>query len=369
MAHRTPRHIETAAPKFENLEPRLLLSVAAEFDAETGTLTLTGDNGRNHIVVEPDGPGRLKVRATGLNDGQAQIFADVNALVINTGPGNDHILVKNGLRRADDATAPIDVTVTDLGGKNKITTGDGDDSITAGSGRDHIRTRAGDDTVLGGDGNDTIDGGAGDDSIDGGAGNDKIKGRNGDDTILGGDGDDKIHGGKGGNDIDGGDGDDKIHIIKDDEADVLRGGSGRDRIRGAGPDDETDEPDREVEPNQTHEQALANQLTLEEGDELEVEGAVSRSDSVDIFAVEITTPGTLRVLIDALSKADLHVEVMDSEGQRIGDIIHSGRGGSGEAELTIEEAGTYFVHVTLDSGRRSRYRLELGLESDGDGFL
>src|SRR5688500_6660392 len=69
---RTARAQGPQAPTLECLEPRVLLSVAAEFDEATGTLTLTGDDANNRIrVSRGDVPGEVSVKATGLNGGDA----------------------------------------------------------------------------------------------------------------------------------------------------------------------------------------------------------------------------------------------------------------------------------------------------------
>lgn len=68
--------------------------------------------------------------------------------------------------------------------------------------------------------------GAGDDRISGGDGNDTLRGDGGDDLLRGGDGSDDLAGGAGNDVLEGGDG-----------RDILDGGFGRDRMRGGDGDD------------------------------------------------------------------------------------------------------------------------------------
>lgn len=84
--------------------------------------------------------------------------------------------------------------------------------------------------LLGGRGADRLIGTPGDDILVGKGGADLLRGRGGDDVLLGGSGDDRLHGGAGRDLLDGGPGGDLLYA-RDGEADVVKGGPGRDRAR------------------------------------------------------------------------------------------------------------------------------------------
>ncbi|WP_196941948.1 beta strand repeat-containing protein [Pseudooceanicola algae] len=167
---------------------------------------------------------------------------------------------------------------------------DGDDTVIGGAGNDTLLGSGGEDTVVGGDGQDTLFGGADQDTLFGGSGldllyggdaddllyggsqDDLLAGGNGDDTLIGGDGDDTLDGNSGNDYFNGGDGIDTAnfggtidttvslattgtqstghgsdrlvgienvttaggndHLVGDGAANVLRAGSGNDRLDG-----------------------------------------------------------------------------------------------------------------------------------------
>ena len=111
-------------------------------------------------------------------------------------------------------------------GNDRLDTGNGDDTVDGGSGDDTVSTGNGNDTVLGGDGNDVIEVGNGNDTVDAGGGDDRVDGGNGNDTLLGGAGDDQLTGGNGDDVLTGGDG-----------VDTITGGNGNDVITGGGAND------------------------------------------------------------------------------------------------------------------------------------
>ena len=84
--------------------------------------------------------------------------------------------------------------------------------VTGGNGSDTLTGNAAPNQLDGGPGNDTVDGGSGNDSLVGGSGDDSLSGSAGDDLVDGGTGNDRIAGGMG--------------------ADTLQGGAGSDSLRG-----------------------------------------------------------------------------------------------------------------------------------------
>ena len=133
--------------------------------------------------------------------------------------------------------------------------GDGNDTLTGGSGSDTFYGEAGNDSLMGAAGSDTLSGGDGNDRLysgydrhhpgtdtasnylDGGSGNDFLLGAEGADQMYGGSGEDRMFGLagndylSGGDGVDylyGGDGNDQLVGGKNDDADHLTGGSGRD---------------------------------------------------------------------------------------------------------------------------------------------
>jgi hypothetical protein len=95
------------------------------------------------------------------------------------------------------------------------------DHLTGTTSADKIDGLAGDDCVYGKGANDTVGGGTGNDRLEGAYGNDRLHGDEGDDRLLGGPGEDRLEGGSGKDAID----------AVDRKRDVVRCGSGRDRVR------------------------------------------------------------------------------------------------------------------------------------------
>jgi Ca2+-binding RTX toxin-like protein len=101
------------------------------------------------------------------------------------------------------------------------------DVLLGGPRNDSLSGGAGNDAVDGGGGNDTLGGDEGADSVNGGPGDDRISGGSGNDTINGGNGKDRIFGGDGRDTVSGNAGDDTIDT-RDDSADLVNCGAGRD---------------------------------------------------------------------------------------------------------------------------------------------
>ncbi|MBM6596402.1 peroxidase family protein [Microvirga pudoricolor] len=118
-------------------------------------------------------------------------------------------------------------------GDDRLHGHDGHDKLWGGSGNDRLKGGQGDDRLSGGQGNDRLDGGAGDDRMAGNGGNDVLRGGAGDDVLKGGGGQDRLFGGLGDDRLAGGSG----------SGDRMTGGSGEDTFvfqKGMGRDFVTD---------------------------------------------------------------------------------------------------------------------------------
>lgn len=76
------------------------------------------------------------------------------------------------------------VLIAAMGGNDRVTGSQFDDSLDGGGGHDRLRGGAGDDTISGGTGCDRLRGGCGDDVLGGGAGRDKLSGGPGHDAFV-----------------------------------------------------------------------------------------------------------------------------------------------------------------------------------------
>ncbi len=260
------------------------MAVTASFSAQTGVLSIVGDNADNVINISRAADGTILI-----NNGEVAIVggpATVNntTTILGLGlDGNDQITLNefNGaLPRA---------FLLGSSGNDLLIGGSGQDTVLGGSGNDTIRGGDNADQIFGGSGNDVLLGDRGNDNVNGGAGNDLLIWNNGDgsDTMEGGDGNDFVQlngangagddisidpngdrirvqrnnlglftldigtvenldiNGQGGNDVivgsvglnglisldlDGGEGNDLL--IGGDGIDVLRGGAGNDTLLG-----------------------------------------------------------------------------------------------------------------------------------------
>ena len=199
----------------EPLERRSMLT-ATFLD---GVLTVTGTEAADAIVlstVKENGQvthGAVRVR------GVAEVFHDVESVVVYALGGNDRVVVKPGLR--SHAGVAIPVTVDAGEGHDVVTCGDGDDHVSGGSGRDRVFGGLGDDSIDGGEDDDSLHGNGGDDAVLGGMGRDQIHGGIGDDSLYGGQADDRLFGQPGNDDLDGEEGHDRLlgGLGNDDDVD------------------------------------------------------------------------------------------------------------------------------------------------------
>lgn len=183
-------------------------------------------------------------------DGNDSIFGFEGSDTVDGGAGDDFINTRTspgtgvpdqGLLYPDDPTTPLNETTT-FSYPSDTDPNNDRDSVLGGDGNDTILTGDDDDTIDGGTGNDVIDAGFDDDLVLGGSGADSIQGSEGADTIDGGDDDDVIYGGV--SPLDPNFATAQVYDLEDagintttdpntgNNADLLMGGAGNDRIFG-----------------------------------------------------------------------------------------------------------------------------------------
>jgi Ca2+-binding RTX toxin-like protein len=180
--------------------------------------------------------------------GATYVIRDGDNVIINTGTGNDKVLLLVNPLTGDQIvmvngtahTYPADahVTIRSGQGNDEVTVASGTQvrvTLLGGAGDDTLRGGAGDDRILGGSGGDNLYGGKGDDRVSGGAGRDYIDGYSGDDILAGGLGDDTVYGLSGNDALSGGEGRD--YLEGGTGADTLSGGAGNDMMSGGRGDD------------------------------------------------------------------------------------------------------------------------------------
>ncbi len=145
------------------------------------------------------------------------------------GLSNDTLLGENGDDQlfGDEQEVLVEKTLV-VGGADTLDGGAGNDSLFGLAGADILRGGSGTDTLDGGAGNDDLQGDADVDTLRGGSGDDILRGGLGDDLLFGGSGNDRLFGDAGIDQLSGEDGDDFLDGTKDDSADRLQGGLGRD---------------------------------------------------------------------------------------------------------------------------------------------
>jgi Ca2+-binding RTX toxin-like protein len=173
---------------------------------------------------------------------QARRIADVSAVEIFAGYGNDNVKCA--------ANFPLKVILHGESGNDTLAGGNNADTLYGDHGADSLMGGAGRDWIYAGHGNDVANGGASDDVIFGGyghdvlcgdgayetghdvligeAGNDTLLGMSGDDWLSGGAHDDVIHGMGGHDRMWGGDGNDSL--FGGAGRDIFQGGAGNDTL-------------------------------------------------------------------------------------------------------------------------------------------
>ncbi|MFT4556251.1 MAG: Ca2+-binding RTX toxin-like protein [Planctomycetaceae bacterium] len=206
------------------------------------TVALPSAGGTFNVAVTAVG----RIQVTPAAGGAAlidEVFAGLDNIVINGGPGNDVVVLGaslasysgalafnggNGNDSLDSSATSANVTFNGGNGNDTLIGGTGNDTANGGSGNDSISTGAGADSVNAGSGNDTVDAGSGADTVFGAEGADSLIGGAGDDFLNGNSGGDTIHGG-----------DDNDTLLGGAGLDSLNGGLGNDRVRGQGGDPDT----------------------------------------------------------------------------------------------------------------------------------
>lgn len=193
----------------------------------------------------------FSTRFTGPPPGGGPVVAEAEGCPVgynkvSGGEGDDSLAGTEGPdamfgRGGNDRLSPLGGPDCVRGGEGNDDSGggDGDDELSGEGGDDNLRGDDGRDSVLGGEGNDLVAGGSGGDALVGGNGDDRLSGATGDDGIDGGPGTDRIFAGEGNDAVSGGDNNDLISgssgndlLLGNDGADRINGGPGRNRLEG-----------------------------------------------------------------------------------------------------------------------------------------
>ncbi|HID24275.1 MAG TPA: calcium-binding protein, partial [Planctomycetaceae bacterium] len=160
------------------------LPVVSNFDAGTGTLSITLTAGAELAVTDVSGAVQVLVNGSADPAISGVASADVQKIQILGSDGNDVVDLRGVTAAAftNLATVNVDTAVGDdtvWGSElaDSIFVSAGNDWVDGGPGNDWITDLVGNDTLLGGPGDDYVFGAGGDDSVDGGAGNDYVSGQ------------------------------------------------------------------------------------------------------------------------------------------------------------------------------------------------
>lgn len=216
-----------------------------------GTSTVNGAPGgvpnqfENALVIDT-GNGNDRVNLSQRADGTLDVEVNGKQFHVTLGPGQE-LGVRTGdghdvIHAADNVTVNLDVrggagndTITTGQGNDRIDAGDGDDIVRSGAGRDDVFGNTGNDTIDAGDGHDVVYGGDGDDVLRGGRGRDLLEGGKGNDTLLGGSGDDVLSGGLGDDTLLSQEGEDRVYTGAG--SDTVTNGAGADVVYRQSADD------------------------------------------------------------------------------------------------------------------------------------
>ncbi|MBM4071694.1 MAG: calcium-binding protein [Planctomycetes bacterium] len=162
----------------ERLDERLVPTVTATMNVDTGVLIVNGDGGDNNIKIERAGPsGLVRVLADGqyvnvlMSRGPARRNVNPNAIEISGNGGND-TLWTDGI-----GGSWLDITMSGGRGDDLLSVaranyhesmligGTGNDILVGGRSTDHLNGNAGRDILIGGRGADFLYGGTGQDFL------------------------------------------------------------------------------------------------------------------------------------------------------------------------------------------------------------
>jgi Ca2+-binding RTX toxin-like protein len=151
-------------------------AVTASFQAQSGTLTVFGDNLANNITISRNAAGQILV-----NNGAVAVVGGTptvanTALIQVFGQGNNDVITLN---QANGALP-----------KANLFGGAGNDTLTGGAGGDMLFGQSNNDTLIGVGGFDFLFGGSENDTLTGGDADDQVFGESGDDTMIWNPGDD-----------------------------------------------------------------------------------------------------------------------------------------------------------------------------------
>lgn len=163
-------------PAFEALDARLVPAIVASFSAQSGVLSVFGDNLGNTIEISRNAAGSILVNggAVSILGGSATIANTAQMQIFGQG-GNDVITL-------NESTGALPAAL--------LFGGTGNDTLTGGSGNDMLFGQTGNDVLLGKGGFDFLFGGADNDTLTGGDADDQVFGESGDDRMIWNPGDD-----------------------------------------------------------------------------------------------------------------------------------------------------------------------------------
>ena len=197
----------------DTLEAFPEVTIAAEFDGDSGNDVLVGGSGEDILL---GGSGNDLLEGKVGNDslegesGDDTLFGGAGNDTLDADRGNDNLVGEAG----------DDILEGDRG-RDTLAGGIGNDNLSGGSDRD---------TLYGDVGDDILDGGSDGDYLEGEEGNDSLKGEFGEDSLYGGEGNDTLSGGDSNDYLDGGENDDTL--LGDSGEDTLYGRSGNDSLDG-----------------------------------------------------------------------------------------------------------------------------------------
>jgi len=207
-------------------------------DLDTAGITSLNLTAEGDKITLPDGSIVHGIGEYTKSDGTSGSYGDVElhysgqGYKITEDENGRHIEFETGeidsYFMAVNATAGVNIDLTDNGYVGGEGTQFDDFFITDGEQSVTVNGKGGNDTLAGGLGHDSLSGGTGNDIIHGADGHDMLSGGEGNDELRGEEGNDILFGGAGADDMDGGAGNDTIYADDEDDLNKIRGGEGFD---------------------------------------------------------------------------------------------------------------------------------------------